>query len=59
VELVLPAARAILLKFQPLLVISTILLGRIVALAAFIACQRDDDPVSFFGSHGSILSFEF
>ncbi len=54
----LAAARAILVEFHPIGVITTILLGGIVALFAVITLQRDyRADIFLFGSHLTLPIF--
>jgi hypothetical protein len=55
---VLVATRAVLLKFQTTLRILAVLLGRVIALFALNALERNHEPICFLcGSHS--LSFHF
>jgi hypothetical protein len=57
---VLAAARTILVEFQPVGIVATILLGDVIALLAFIALQRNyRADIFLFGSHLTLPNFPF
>lgn len=53
---VLPAARAVLLEFQPIGIVTAILFGGVISLLAIIALQGDHRAnVFLLGSHVTTL----
>src|SRR5690606_36407016 len=55
VERMVPAARAVLLQFETLRVVTSVLLRRVVSLSTLGAFQRDNAP-DFFLCHTSTLN---